>query len=294
MVLTVLLVEMLILSFKIRAIDGAKLSARHVLAGISSGIGVSFASPFVSGFVVGQSSAFYLIGSSEIINNSSRINDAISLNFRIGSSVKGAGGLSASVSGQILLVKNFLSKNINDTFVSRVISGAVPAVFWTHSADVIASILRIKETFPTLHIVIVGGAEAHLVAQQLALTQSDVILNPPYCVQDRFEKLRCTDDRFKILNDNRVNVGLSNPDTSAETPSLRWDAAVHLNYVDYNTVLNSITTTIANIFKMPELGTITVGRPANLALFSDDPLVLSYTELVVSGNNFRCRPQPYD
>lgn len=76
------------------------------------------------------------------------------------------------------------------TYLRRVVSGSMPLILSAHSADTIASIIRLKAeveaaiarsaftSAPTLRVVVIGGAESHLVAQELSATAIAVVLAP--------------------------------------------------------------------------------------------------------------------
>ena len=78
-------------------------------------------------------------------------------------------------------------------FLKRVVQGETPLVLSAHSADTIASIIRLKARIesaiekallststssPGLRVVIIGGAEAHLVAHELAAAKISIVLAP--------------------------------------------------------------------------------------------------------------------
>lgn len=78
-------------------------------------------------------------------------------------------------------------------FLKKVVKGQVPLVLSVHGADTIAAVLRLKEdvedaardaafsaghSAPKLRMVILGGAESHLVAESLAAANVGVILAP--------------------------------------------------------------------------------------------------------------------
>ena len=78
-------------------------------------------------------------------------------------------------------------------YLRRVVQGDVPLVLSAHSADTIAAIIRFKEYFESviaeslvpattltkgLRIVIIGGAEAHLVANEFAAANISLVLAP--------------------------------------------------------------------------------------------------------------------
>ncbi|KAK1985243.1 amidohydrolase [Colletotrichum cereale] len=76
-------------------------------------------------------------------------------------------------------------------FLKKVVNGELPLVLTIHSADAIVAALRVKATVeealaaksqstksPKLHVAIIGGAESHLVASELASAGVGVVLAP--------------------------------------------------------------------------------------------------------------------
>ena len=68
-------------------------------------------------------------------------------------------------------------------FLQRVVNGSLPLAITVHSADAIAAILKVKaaveaETKSSIRVVIVGGAESWLVADELAAAGVGVVLAP--------------------------------------------------------------------------------------------------------------------
>ncbi|KAI0007176.1 amidohydrolase [Xylariaceae sp. FL0662B] len=78
-------------------------------------------------------------------------------------------------------------------FLAQVVDGSLPLAITVHSADGIAAVLRLKETVDSaiassrgrnsgnsggISVVVVGGAESHLVADELAAAGVGVVLSP--------------------------------------------------------------------------------------------------------------------
>ena len=74
-------------------------------------------------------------------------------------------------------------------FLKRVVSGGLPLAITVHSADVIATLLRIKGEVEEaasnqtgnplkIRVIIIGGAEAHLLADHIAEAKVGVVLAP--------------------------------------------------------------------------------------------------------------------
>lgn len=62
----------------------------------------------------------------------------------------------------------------------RVLSKEIPLIARMDQADHIVSMVRLKQQFD-FDLVIIGGAEAHVIAPFLAQNDVPVILSPPRC-----------------------------------------------------------------------------------------------------------------
>lgn len=91
-----------------------------------------------------------------------------------------------------------------EAYLKRVVAGELPIVVSVHSADTIAAILKVKETVEQeikkteaaaasagpIRLVILGGAEAHLVAPALAAAGVGVVLAPADSYAERWDQRR--------------------------------------------------------------------------------------------------------
>ncbi|KAI1744879.1 amidohydrolase [Xylaria scruposa] len=85
-------------------------------------------------------------------------------------------------------------------FLQRVVKGELPLAITVHSADVIAAILKVKKTVDDaivssggnndLHIVIIGGAESFIVADELAAANVGVVLSPLFSYRTTWDQRR--------------------------------------------------------------------------------------------------------
>ena len=70
-----------------------------------------------------------------------------------------------------------------NAFFQKVVNGSLPLAITTHSADIIASVLKVKAavdvaTKSSIRLVIIGGGESWLVAEELAVAKVGVVLSP--------------------------------------------------------------------------------------------------------------------
>lgn len=121
--------------------------------------------------------------------------------------------------------------------------------------------------------VILGGAEAWLVAKELAKANVPVILNPLDDLPLDFDRLASTLENAARLQRAGVRIAFSSGDTPQArlVRQLAGNAVAH--GLPWESALAAITSTPADIFGLGAThGRIAVGRSADLVLWSGDPL----------------------
>lgn len=180
----------------IRAVDGLMFSTRSMLLAYRAGITSTITPPMSSGFLSGLS-AHISTGASHRSEPGAVIQDVVAIHIAIGH----YGG--PSISTQIAALRNLLLGKIGGDLghwaekVVKValklliffrvltydIKGEIPLVVETHSADQIATLLLLKHeaeavSHHSIKLTILGGGEAHILAQELGEAGVGVILNP--------------------------------------------------------------------------------------------------------------------
>lgn len=162
-----------------------------------------------------------------------------------------------------------------------VVEGRLPLVLEAYRASDIAAALRFAKE-ERLKLILAGAAEAWLLAPELARAKVPVILVPSDQVPETMEALRARDDSATILDAAGVDVMFSAPERGRHR--LRQEAGIAVAYgMDRKRALRAICRTPAAAYgKESEVGTVAVGKRANLVLWSGDPLELSsVAELVL-------------
>ena len=153
-----------------------------------------------------------------------------------------------------------------------VVDGDLPVLALVDSASDIEAVLRLKADYG-FPLVIAGGAEAWLVADQLAAAKVPVILDPLVNLPGSFETLHATGENAARLHAAGVAVAFGTGDShnarnirqaagNAVARGLPWDAA-----------LAAMTTVGARAFGLD--GGIAQGAAADLVVWNGDPLELS-------------------
>jgi imidazolonepropionase-like amidohydrolase len=156
-----------------------------------------------------------------------------------------------------------------------VLAGEIPFVVRVDRASDIEAVLRIAADYG-LDLVIRSGAEAWMVADDLAAADVPVILSPLTNAPSSFARLGARFDNAALLNAAGVRVILTSFETH-RAGDLTWQAgnAVRAG-LDWADALTSVTLTPAAVFGIDgDYGSIESGKVANLVVWSGDPFELS-------------------
>ena len=160
------------------------------------------------------------------------------------------------------------------------------AHFHVHRADDIFTAIRICKEFD-LDYVIVHATEAHLIKEELKKENARVLLGPNFSDKSKPELVNLSIKSPKILSpDILFGIITDHPETPIQY--LRLCAALAVKGgLSREEALRAITINAAKVCKIDErVGSIKVGKDADLAVFSTDPLdILSEPEMVfIDGN----------
>lgn len=159
--------------------------------------------------------------------------------------------------------------------LQRVLKREMPLVLNAERASDIQAALKLADDYG-LQLIISGGAEAHLVASELARRSVPVLLDPSRNLPAHFETLHVDRDAVAVLS--RAGVRLAFIDASEfgshNARNLRQLAGIAAGHgMDRDAALAAITLSPAQIFGLSsELGSIEVGKIADLVLWDGDPL----------------------
>jgi imidazolonepropionase-like amidohydrolase len=155
------------------------------------------------------------------------------------------------------------------------LKGAMPVVVQVDRASDIEAVLKLAAEFK-LKLVISGGAEAWMVADQLAKAQVPVILNPTRDLPEAFESLGASFDDAARLQKAGVVIAFETGD-SHKSWNVKQDAGIAVsNGLAWTDALKAITLNPARIYGMDKtVGTLEAGKDADVVVWSGDPLELT-------------------
>jgi imidazolonepropionase-like amidohydrolase len=170
----------------------------------------------------------------------------------------------------------FAAERLDLEALAPVLDGRIPLVVSVNRAADIIATLSLRTEWPRLRLVVVGGAEAWMVAKELAAAAVPVILDPMANLPDDFDMVHVREDGARRLLDAGVVVAISAIGEWANVRSLRQRAGVASAYgLTREQALAAVTVAPAQIFGIRDRGTVEPGKIADLVVWSGDPLELS-------------------
>jgi imidazolonepropionase-like amidohydrolase len=156
-----------------------------------------------------------------------------------------------------------------------VLAGRTPLAIATHRVSDIRQAIALARDF-SLRVVVIGGAEAWMAAQELAAAKIPVVLDPMENLPSSFDQLGSRLDNAALLDTAGVKVAFSIGGVQSYNAgaSLREGAGLAVaNGLPWLKGLRAITTTPAEIWGVADrYGTIEAGREADLVVWNGDPL----------------------
>jgi imidazolonepropionase-like amidohydrolase len=168
-----------------------------------------------------------------------------------------------------------------------VVEGKLPLAIDADRVDDIEAALRLAKEF-NLRIIIVGGAEAWLAANDLAAAKVPVIAGAMNNIPSSFSTLNQRQENVGILSKAGVTVAVvgNNGDGDEELFNVRnvkYEAGNAVAYgMSHDAALRAVTLTPAELFGVADrVGSLQPGRDANVVVWSGDPFEFSTRALNV-------------
>lgn len=157
-----------------------------------------------------------------------------------------------------------------------VLAGQVPLVALADRESDLRALLKLASEY-RLKLIIQGGAEAHLVAKELAARKVPVLLDPSLTLPAKFESLRTVEDNAARLQKAGVTIAfIADGFPSQDARNLRQLAGIAVaRGLPFEAALAAITRNPATIFGVDQdLGSLAVGKAADVVVWDGDPLEL--------------------
>lgn len=210
------------------ALDGLSFGGKQLARAFEHGVTRAFTAPGTGGIDSKGVSVGFRTNAKNALEDDAIVYPELALHYPLTLGAKG--GKTPSISSVISALRTQLLEAVGDTqtydfktnntekaWLKRVVDGESALVLSAHSADTIASIIRLKTQVESagsqkLRIVIIGAAESHLVANELATSNIAVVLAPLLPHAQSWDQRR----------------GLTGPPLTNVSTNILLDAGVHL------------------------------------------------------------------
>ncbi|MFT5164530.1 MAG: imidazolonepropionase-like amidohydrolase [Alteromonadaceae bacterium] len=161
-----------------------------------------------------------------------------------------------------------------EKIINAVLSGEKTILITSaHRASDLLELIKLKQRL-NLNMVIEGAGEAIVVASQLAEAGIPVVINATQALPGDFDQLHPSLENAGKLAQAGVKVIIGTRGAHSLN-LLRFDAGIAVAYgMTQQQALNALTSNIAEAFNL-NAGSIEVGTPADLVLWTADPFELS-------------------
>ena len=156
-----------------------------------------------------------------------------------------------------------------------VVNGNTPMIASIDRAADIEVLIRLVNEY-SLKAIISGGAEAWMVADELAAAGIAVIMDPLANLPGNFDKLNARFGAASILVDAGVKVALGDGSSHNARNMAQAAGNAVAHGLDWNAALRAITLSPAEIFGVANsVGSLEAGKAADVVIWSGDPLELT-------------------
>jgi len=157
-----------------------------------------------------------------------------------------------------------------------VLTGAQPLVVSVNRASDIEAVLRFTEE-QGVRLILAGGAEAWILAEALAEAGVPVILNPLVAGPTSFDTLHSRPDNATRLHEAGVPVVIASFGAHNVRKLRQLAGNAVREGLPHEVALAAITQTPAAVFGLGDRGVLRPGAPADVAVWTGDPLELTTT-----------------
>lgn len=186
-----------------RGVDGLALDTKKLHVAHNYGITRAITAPKYGGGITRHgTSVGFRTGAAHSLEEGAVWSEDVAVHYTLTLGAKGdttpsissaVGSLRVALLEAVLSDENITNPVSEKAFLRKVVRGETPLVLSVHSADTIAAVLRVKaeiedaardaardagRSAPKIRLAILGGAESHLVAPELAAADVGVVLAP--------------------------------------------------------------------------------------------------------------------
>jgi imidazolonepropionase-like amidohydrolase len=154
--------------------------------------------------------------------------------------------------------------------------GTMPLMMRMDRASDIVRAIQFAERYPSMRLIIVGGAEAHLMADEIAAAGIPVILDPMRNLPESFDTLAASNRAAATLHAAGVQLAYTTlgSDLYWNARLLRQHAGIAVAHgASWDDAFRAVTLTPAQIYNVADrFGSLEPGKIADVVVWDGDPL----------------------
>jgi imidazolonepropionase-like amidohydrolase len=173
--------------------------------------------------------------------------------------------------------RDFAASRLDLEALQPVVQGRMPLIVQAEKASDIEGAVSVAREFG-VRMMIAGGAEAWMLADRLAAARIPVLTNATNNIPDSFATLGSRQENAALLRRAGVTVAIIGGPTEAfNVRNLRQEAGNAVAYgMSWEDALRAVTLTPAALLGVSDrIGSLEVGKDANLVVWSGDPFEFS-------------------
>ena len=152
-----------------------------------------------------------------------------------------------------------------------VAQGRTPLLVRVNRAADIRETLRLARE-QKIRVILEGAAEGWMVADELAAAGVPVLIDPQANLPESFETLGARLDNAARLHKAGVTVGILGSRDVNNLRQARFNAGTAVAYgLPYQAALRAVSSNIASMWGLSDIGSLEVGKAADVVLWSGDP-----------------------
>lgn len=179
--------------------------------------------------------------------------------------------------------RDYVLSRLDLEALQPVLAGDMPLIVSVDRASDIEAMLRLADDYD-LELVIEGGSEAWMVAEQLAAANVPVILNPYQNLPSNFERIGSTLQNAAALHAAGVLIAFGSGDAHNARNITQYAGNAVANGLPWTAALEAVTVNPAKIYGVENFGRLQQGYAADVVVWDGDPLeVTTFADRVFIG-----------